>query len=74
MFGYVTTAQLSGADDPIEVLRSADSEDALLRLDSFSPSATSDWARSGVTRVGPIRNIANEEDDSQVEVAVCALA
>ncbi len=74
IFGYVTTSQLAGHDDPVEILRSAPSRDALLRLDSFSPGDTSGWARAGVAGLGQTRDIINDDTGLPVEVAVCALS
>jgi len=74
IFGYVTAAQLTTSDDPLEILRSAETVPALLALTSFAPDSTDHWAAEKVATIGPTVQILNEDTNQSVAATVCRLS
>lgn len=72
-YAFISPAELASADDPVEILRSANTIDDLLEHKSFNPDQTAFWARA---KVGPSTGeaeILNQKTGHLVPAAVCGL-
>lgn len=72
-YAFISPAELASADDPVEILRSANTIDQLLEDKSFNPDQTAFWARA---KVGPSTGedeILNQKTGQMVAAAVCGL-
>lgn len=72
-YAFVSPTELASADDPVEILRSADTLGELLADKSFDPDRTGFWARA---KVGPSTGedeILNQRTGRMVPAAVCGL-
>ena len=74
IFGYVTASQLASSDDPLEILRSAETAASLLALTSFGPDSADHWAAAKVQAIGPRVQILNEDTNQSVSATVCRLS
>jgi hypothetical protein len=72
-YAFISPAELASSDDPVEILRSANTIDELLEHKSFNPDQTAFWARAKVHASTGEDEILNEKTGKLVIAAVCGL-
>ncbi|HEY1929135.1 MAG TPA: hypothetical protein VGG92_16845 [Caulobacteraceae bacterium] len=72
-YAFISPAELASSDDPVEILRSANTIDELLEHKSFNPDQTAFWARAKVHASTGEDEILNEKTGKLVLAAVCGL-
>lgn len=72
-YAFIASDELASADDPVEILKSADTIDALLADKSFDPDKTAFWARGKVGASTGQEEILDQKTGQMVSAAVCGL-
>ena len=72
-YAFILPAELASSDDPVEILRSANTIDDLLEHKSFNPDQTAFWARAKVHASTGEVEILNGKTGKLVTAAVCGL-
>ncbi|HSZ50177.1 MAG TPA: hypothetical protein VK801_01280 [Caulobacteraceae bacterium] len=72
-YAFISPAELASSDDPVEILRSANTIDELLEHKSFNPDQTAFWARAKVHASTGEDEILNQKTGKLVIAAVCGL-
>lgn len=72
-YAFISPVELASADDPVEILRSADTIDDLLEDKSFNPDQTAFWARAKIHPSTGEDEILNQKTGRLVPACVCGL-
>ena len=72
-YDFISPDELASSDDPVEILRSADTVEKLLADKSFNPDQTAFWARAKVGASTGEDEVLNQKTGQLIPACVCGM-